>query len=130
MTLSDGSAGVFPISYGLYPREGSRVITAQYDWTSRASYTESLGQLVAKGVETTIQAMFCDNSKVAQYVTFQIAGTGQVLVIPPHSQAFQPLFFTGEPLFTVGIPGVEASVTRMLLLNVPVAASVTWSAVS
>lgn len=127
MTVASGAAGVFPVSFGLYPREGSRCVSAQYDWTSRTSYNEDLSQLVARGVETTIQSAWIDNSTCAEYVTLTVSGTGQVLTVPPISQALFPLFFTGTPGFSVSVPAASASVTRLILLNVPTQAIGTWS---
>jgi hypothetical protein len=71
-----------------------------------------------------------DNSNVAQYVTMIIAGTGQVLTFPPNTQSVMPLFFTGTPLFSISVSTVSASVTRLLLLNVPLQSSNVWQAVS
>jgi hypothetical protein len=127
MTISANTAGVFPISFGYYPQEGSRAISAQYDWTSQTSYNEDLSQLVARGVETTIQGVFADNSTSAQFVTMLVSVTGQVLIIPPGIQGVFPLFFTGNPSFTLSVPSVASAVTRLIFLNVPPQTTVIWS---
>jgi hypothetical protein len=123
LTVASGAFGVFPVSYGYYPAEGSRCVTAQYNWTSQAAYAEDLSGLAAMGVETTIQSAFVDNSTVAQPVTMTIGGTGQVVVIPPFAQAIVPLFFVGTPSFAISVAATAAAVTRVYLLNVPIGGS-------
>jgi hypothetical protein len=127
MTVSGNTAGVFPVSFGYFPSEGSRCVSVQYDWTSRTSYAEDLSQLVARGVETTIQGVYVDNSTVAQYVTLSVAGTGQILIVPPYAQGLFPLFFTGTPSFVLSIPNQAACVTRLMLLNVPPQSVGVWA---
>lgn len=128
MTIASRAYGVFPIAYGLYPQEGSRAVSLQYNWTAQSSYTEDLSQLVARGIETTIQAVYFDNSGVSQYVTLYIGASGQVAVLPPTTQGVLPLFFTGTPVFSLSIPNSESSVTRLLLLNVPPQTVGIWTA--
>jgi hypothetical protein len=126
LTVSSRQFGVFPISTGLYPREGSRCVSCQYDWTSTTVYNEDLTQLVARGFETTIQSAYIDNSSVSQYVSLTAPGTGQILKIPPYSQGFFPLFVSGMGGFTLTIPGPEDSLTRVLLCNVPAQSAAVW----
>jgi hypothetical protein len=126
LTVSSRQFGVFPISTGLYPREGSRCVSCQYDWTSTTTYNEDLTQLIARGFETTIQSAYIDNSSVSQYVSLTAPGTGQILKIPPYSQGFFPLFVSGMGGFTLAIPGPEDSVTRVLLCNVPAQSAAVW----
>jgi hypothetical protein len=130
MTVSGNTAGVFPVSFGYFPSEGSRCVSVQYDWTSRTSYAEDLSQLVARGVETTIQGVYVDNSTVAQYVTLSVAGTGQILIVPPYSQGLFPVFFTGTPSYAISVPASAASVTRLILLNVPPQSVGVWAGAS
>jgi hypothetical protein len=118
-TVASGAFGVFPVGFGYYPTEGSRVVTTQYNWTSQALYYEDLSQLVALGVETSIQAVFIDNSNVGQNAVLIIAGTGQVIVIPAFSQGVYPVFFTGTPSFQLSVASVNPAVTRCCWLNVP-----------
>jgi hypothetical protein len=82
LLVSDGTAGIFPVSFGLYPQEGSRAISVEYDWTSTAAYAEDMSQAEAYGLATTIQAAFIDNSGNAQPVTLIAGGTGQSVTIP------------------------------------------------
>lgn len=120
LTVASGAFGVFPVSYGYYPAEGSRCVTAQYNWTTQG-YAEDLSGLPAMGVETTIQSAFIDNSSNPQAVTLTVGGTGQVVVIPPNSQTVVPLFFVGTPSYSISVPtvGAASAVTRVYLLNVP-----------
>ena len=127
MTVSAGQSGVFPVAFGYYPAEGPRAVSAQYDWTAQTAYSEDLSQLVARGVETTIQSVFVDNSTVGEYVTLTVAGTGQVVSIQPYCQGLFPLFFTGTPSFTLTVSATTPAVTRLTLLNVPPAASGLWA---
>ena len=127
MTVASGAAGVFPVSFGLYPQEGSRALSVQYDWTARRSYTEDLSQLQARGMETTIQTLYFDNSTVSAYVTLNVAGTVQVLILPPTAQGILPVFFA-TPTFSISVPATLAGVTRLILLNVPTQAIGTWVA--
>lgn len=123
-TVSSGTAGVFPVGLGYYPQEGSRCVTAQYNWSNQAGYADDLSQLVARGVETTIQSVFVDNSSNSQGVTLTVAGTGQVICCPALSQGVFPLLFTGTPLLQIATPAPVAAVTRCYFLNVPAAPGV------
>lgn len=123
-TVASGAFGAFPVSLGYYPREGSRAITAQYNWTAQAGFSEDLSQLSAQGVETTPQACYIDNSGNSQSVTITIPATGQVITCPANSQAFFPLLFTGTPAFNITTPFVIAAVTRVIFLNIPQGAAV------
>lgn len=122
--ISGSAAGVMPVSYGYYPREGSRCVTASYNWTSQLAYAEDLSQLVARGIETSVQTLFVDNSTCAQPVTLLILGSDQVLVVPPNSQGVYPVFFTGTPALTLSVPALSATVTRVYYLNVPISNAV------
>lgn len=122
--ISSGAAGAFPVSYGYYPHEGSRCVSAAYNWTAQASFTEDMGQLVARGVETTIQTVFIDNSGNAQSVTLTANGTGQVITCPASSQGFFPFLLTGIPGFTIATPATIAATTKCFFVNVPIAACV------
>jgi hypothetical protein len=128
MLVSSGAAGVFPTSFGYYPVEGSRVVQAQYNWGGQASYNEDLSQLVARGVETTIQSVYVDNSANPQAVTLMVSGTGQVVIVPPNQQGTYPLFFTGAPSLMIFVPnvGTANTVTRCHYLNVPTNTAGTW----
>jgi hypothetical protein len=126
--ISAGQATVANIGFGYYPGEGSRCVVAQYNWTANLFYNEDLSQLVARGVETTIQSVFCDNSTNPEPVTMSINGTNQVIVIPANSQGIFPLFFSGQPGFSISVPSeVFGAVTRLYLLNVPANSSGTWA---
>jgi hypothetical protein len=124
MTVASGAAGVFPVSYGYYPAEGSRCVTAQYNWASQAGYAEDFSQLVARGVETTIQSAFIDNGANAQSVTLTIGGTGHVVTCPANSQGVFPLYFTGTPTCQIVTSAPIAAVTRIYFVNVPSSPSV------
>lgn len=126
-TVSAQRSSVMPIAFGYYPQEGSRAVAVQYSWTAQTSYVEDLSQLVARGVETTIQGVYVDNSSVSQFVTLVVNGTGQVLTIAPYAQGIYPLFFTGTPGFTLSIPGSDPGTTRLQLLNVPPQSVGTWA---
>ena len=128
MTVASGAAGVFPVSFGYYPREGSRAVSAQYSWAAQTGYVEDLSQLAAKGVETTIQGVFIDNSTVPYPVTLTVLGTEQICVIPPNAQGMFPLFFSGTPALQITTTAVNSGVTRLYLLNVPLGGAATWSA--
>lgn len=119
-TVASGAFGAFPVSLGYYPIEGSRAVTAQYNWTAQAGFAEDLSQLVAWGIETAIQAGYVDNGSNSQSVTITIPATGQVITCPANSQGFFPLLFTGTPAFQITTPFAIAAVTRVILLNVPV----------
>ena len=126
MTISAGQESVFSIGFGYYPQEGSRCVSAQYNWTAQLGYFEDLSQLVARGVETAIQAVYIDNTTCPQIVTMTIGGTGQLIVCPANSQGVFPCFFTGTPQFTLSVASASASVTRLYLLNVPAQAAGVW----
>ncbi len=120
LTIASGQSGVFPVSFGYYPAEGSRCVTAVYNWATLTGYVEDLSQLVAKGVETSIQSVFVDNSQCLTPVTITVGGTGQVLVCQASGQGMYPLLFTGTPNYQIATTATgAASVTRLYLLNVP-----------
>jgi hypothetical protein len=120
MTVSAGQANIFPVSVGYYPREGSRCVTAQYNWTAQAAYFEDLSQLEAHGVETTIQCAYVDNSLCSQGVVITVAATGQVVNIPASSQGVIPLLFSGAASFSISTSAaLSNAVTRVSLLNFP-----------
>jgi hypothetical protein len=126
MSVASGASGVFPVSFGYYPAEGSRCVSAQYNWATQAGYAEDLSQLAARGIETTIQSVFVDNAANTQAVTLVIGGSGQVVVIPPLAQGTFPLYFTGTPSFTISVPAAAAGLTRLFLLNVPGSGAGVW----
>lgn len=130
MTVASNQAGAFPIAYGYYPAEGSKAVSSQYAWSATVhGFSEDLSQLVAKGVETTIQGVFIDNSTVAGPVMLQINGSLQAVVCPGFSQGVFPLFFTGTPAFSISVAStITAGVTRCTFLNVPCGSAAVWSA--
>jgi hypothetical protein len=121
MTIASGAATVAPTTYGYYPAEGSRLVSAQYSWLSQSAYAEDLSGLAARGVETTPQAAFIDNSANPSVVAVVIGGTGQVISVPANSQAVYPLFFSGMPSLQLSVPSPVAGLTRVYYSNVPVA---------
>jgi hypothetical protein len=123
-----GSAGVFDVAFGYYPREGSRLVAAQYNWTANTFFNEDLSQLVARGVETTIQSVFVDNSSLPEPVVITIGGSNQVIECPANSQGIFPCFFTGTPSFQISVNSVSPNVTRLYLLNVPANTAGSWPA--
>lgn len=125
-TVASGTVAVSAVAFGYYPQEGSRVVSAVYNWTAQTGFAEDLSQLVARGVETTIQSVFIDNSSNPQAVTLTANGTGQVLVCPGLSQAMFPLFLTGAPGFQLTVPATTAAVTRLSLLNCPCGSAGVW----
>jgi hypothetical protein len=134
-TIASGNFGVVPVSYGYYPPEGSRLVTAQYNWQAQATYVEDLGQLVVHGMETSIQSVFIDNSQNVNSVSLTVQTTGQFIICPPTSQGIFPLFFSGGAGFTiqstilgVGVALQPLQVTRLYLLNVPTQSSAVWAA--
>lgn len=123
-TVASGGAGIMPIGFGYYPQEGSRCVTAQYNWLTQAGYAEDFSQLVDRGMATAIQAVYVDNSTNTQSVTFTIGGTGQVITCPASSQGIFPLFMTGQPTLQITTQAPINAVTRCYFLNVPCGGSV------
>lgn len=124
MTVASGAAGVFPTATGYYPPEGSRVVSAQYNWTAQTGYVDDLSQLVARGVETTIQSAYIDNSQCAMPVTVTVAGTDQVVVVPAFNEGVYPLLFTGTPQVQLSVAQVlSGAVTRVYYINFPLGAA-------
>jgi hypothetical protein len=124
MLISAGQAAVSPIGYGYYPEEGSRCVSAQYNWTTVSGFADDLSQLLARGVESTIQTVYIENGSNAQSVTLTVAGTDQVITCPALSQGFFPAFFTGQPSFQITTSAPIAAVTRCYFLNMPIAPAV------
>jgi hypothetical protein len=127
MTAAAGNYAVVPIGFGYYPKEGSRAVSLAYNWTNQISYNEDLSQLVARGVETSIQGMFVDNSAGQATVNILIEGSGQQIIIPSQYQGLFPVFFSGAPSFQITAGSSNAgAVTRIILLNVPPNSAGTW----
>jgi hypothetical protein len=120
MLISGDAASVLPIGTGYYPQEGSRAVASQYNWSAQLAYTEDLSQLVARGMETTIQTVWIDNSECSQPVLMLIAGTGQKIECPGSAQGVFPVFFSGTPAFLIYTTGLIAACTRCIFLNIPV----------
>lgn len=128
MSVASGAAAAFPVGFGYYPPEGSRVVSAQYNFSAQLAYAEDLSQLVARGVETSIQSVWIDNSQNSFVVTLVVTGSQQTIIVPPNTVGMYPVFFTGSPGFYIASAGannndvtgfVTPAVTRVLLLNVP-----------
>lgn len=125
-TIASGGAAVFPSSYSAWPQEGTRLVAAQYNFTSQASFTEDLSQLVSKGDAAPLQTLYVDNSGNTQGVQFVIPGAGQVINVPASSQAILPAFFNPNgPAYSIttlaaGVPTPIAATTRVIIINVPV----------
>jgi hypothetical protein len=117
-----------PVSFGYYPEEGSRVVTAQYDWATVTSFNEDCSQLVAKGIETSIQSAYIDNSNNPNFVSLLVGGSLHLIIITAFSQGIVPLFFTGTPNFQVYVNSVANATTRLYLLNVPCGGAQVWPA--
>jgi len=132
VTISNGQAKSLPITIGLYPDEGTRSLTCNYDWTGTGTqYAEDGSSLVALGMETTPQAAWIDNSACPYPVQMVVNGTLQSVVIPPYSQGIVPLTFTGIPGYSVnlgGSAGSSAGHTAVTLLNVPALGCDVWQA--
>jgi hypothetical protein len=139
LSFAGNNGAVFPIGFGYYPPEGSRAVNLQYAWASSASptpqsYNEDLSQAVARGIETSIQSVYIDNSSSSNIVTIVVAGTNQVIVCQPGYQGLSPIFFTGTPYYSItcsapmGIAVIAIGVTRVTFLNVPSQGSAFWPA--
>ena len=129
-TIVSGAAAAFPISLGYYPQEGSRAISAQYNWTAQAAYAEDLSQLSARGMETTIQGIYVDNSLCSSPVTILIGTSGQVIICPGNAQGAFPAMFSGAQGYQISVPGVVSGVTRLMLVNVPLNSSGIWTTIA
>lgn len=127
-TIASGAAGVAPTTYGYYPAEGSRVISAIYTWpATQLGYYEDLSQLEARGIETTVQSAYVDNSGCAQPVTFLVMGSGQNITVGANRQQVIPLFFTGTPQLQITVAATDPGQTRVYYLNVPNVSSSSWA---
>lgn len=125
-TISSRSAGVTNVGYGYYPGEGSRCVTTQYSWLAQLAYAEDLSQLVALGVETTIQSVYVDNADNPQTVTITVPGTGQVVKIPGGSQGVYPLFLPDAASVNIITSALINATTRIYWLNMPISPA-SWS---
>lgn len=127
MLINSGQVAVAPVSYGYYPVEGSRSVTAMYNWTSQTGYQENLSRLVDLGVETTIQSVYVDNSQNNQSCTLYMQGTDQQIVVPAAAQGVFPLICPAMPILQISVPNlISGAVTRLYYLNMPMGPTV-WS---
>ncbi len=131
LSLAGNAQAVNNIATGTYPPEGSRAVTVQYNWNTQTAYSEDLQSLVARGVESTIQGAFIDNTSNAAEVIFYIPGTMQSIMVPPYSYVIAPALFGSALNFQISIPSfptitgsgfppIPSNLTRVHLLNVPV----------
>ena len=130
MTVASGNSGATPVSAGYYPAEGSRSIPAIYQWSVQSVYNEDLSIVQAMGWESGVQAAFIDNSQCPFAVQLFIPSTGQALIVPPTSQGYVPLLFSGAPSIMLSVSGTGLSstqVTRVYYLNFPVNTAGFWS---
>lgn len=137
MSVASGASGAYPIGFGYYPQEGSKALSVQYAWsTTITGYNEDLSQIVAKGIETAIQAVWVDNSQSTGDVGILISGSGQNIVVAAGYQGVAPVFFTGTPAFQIQVvnnlagASLAGGVTRLIFLNVPPAAAGFWQTVN
>ena len=133
MSIAANTGGVYPIGFGYYPQEGSKAVSVQYAWGAGITgYAEDLSQLVARGVQTAIQAVYIDNSQSTGDVALTVNGSGQVIVCPSGYQGVAPIFFTGTPGFAIQTvtdyvtPSTCTGVTRLIFLNVPAQSAGFW----
>ena len=130
LPLSGGSAPVVPIAMGLYPGEGSVVVSLQYNFANAISmgglygFAEVISPLVALGVQSTIQAVWIDNGMNALPVTFYIPASNQCIYVPAGYQGVYPAFFSGMGSYQLSVTApISSGYTRISLLNVPVNAA-------
>ena len=126
--VSAGQAPTIPVSLGYYPQEGSRSVSAAYNWGTQTGYNEDLSQLSARGMETTIQGIYIDNSTNPAPVTLLLNGSGQVIVCPGNAQGVFPALFSGMQGYQISVPALQAAtaVTRLWLVNVPFQSASVW----
>jgi hypothetical protein len=139
--ISSGGIQVSPVGIGYYPNEGSRSVSAIYNWTANTAYNEDLSGLQAAGMETTIQSIWVDNTANGAAVTLVVNGTGQRIVVPAYAMGCFPFFVSGAGGFSISSPittvlssaeGFDipyTPVTRVVLLNVPCNTAGVWYAV-
>lgn len=107
------------------PEKGSIAIPLTMDFTG--GNTTSIIDLtlsVDNKVIEFLQSLFIDNSANGSSLSITMSVTGQVLVIPPNSQAFMTVIIGDQPVIT-GTSSGGAKVP-LQLLNFPVAPAV-WS---
>jgi hypothetical protein len=130
-TVSGTAVAAMPTGCGYYPAEGSRVVNAIYNWASQAGYGEDLSQLVTLGLESSIQAVYIDNTENLNTVQLIVATSGQIISCPAYSQGIFPIFFSGTPfLQIVSLKSNATQCTRVSYLNFPVQTSGVWQGAS
>jgi hypothetical protein len=122
----NAGATVSPVSLGYYPSEGSKACSLQYNFSALLHYYEDLQMLKAYGIETSIQAIWIDNSSNSQSVTIIIAGSNQQIIVPAYYQGVFPVFFSDNAAFYISVAAV-GGVCKVCLLNVPVNSAGIWS---
>ena len=105
-TLQHPHGGSTPTNMGMdvTPLEGPRAVGVNFDFTKGA--TLNFGVRFSDIGMSLLQSMFVDNRNNSASVTFQIAISNQLVVVPPYSQAFMPCLFIGKD--SLNIVGTSA----------------------
>lgn len=126
MAILSGLA-YFPIGYGVPngdQAQAKAIYTGPLSWTAAATYTLDPTQSNQLLEVQNIQAIFVDNYNTGTLIV-TVAGSGQVLRIPPKSQAFLPLLAGDRPVITFSNAGANGS-SQAWLMNIP-ASGVVWT---
>jgi hypothetical protein len=117
----------YPVFNALVPKEGPRVVPAQFDFTAASSYAVDLSNVQQRGYLSLVQTLFIYNpGTVPVTVTFDVAG--QQIVFPPQSEGYVSVLVTNPPKCTVESTG-GASNVGVFFINVPVSQNI-WPIVT
>lgn len=108
----------FSVNGQMVPPEGSRAVPINLDFTSNVTYSLDLQNFIARNLISMVQAIFVDNSANASQLQIKMPNSGQMLVVPPNSQAYLAMLAPNPASFSfVSMGGV---LVPILLLNFPV----------
>lgn len=108
----------FKVFNGTTPREGPKALAIVLDFTLAASYFIDLTLQVQQGIIQTIQTLFVDASQSQNEITFQMAETGQTIIIPNNCQVYMPVLMGSPPRFTASATlSVNTGIIPVQLLN-------------
>lgn len=115
-----------PIAYdvpGEDQAQAKAINTGPLSWTAAGAYTLDPTQSNQLLEVQNIQSIFVDNYNTGTLI-ITVGGSGQVLRVPPKSQAFLPLIAGDRPVLTFANAGANGS-SQAWLMNVP-ALGVVW----
>lgn len=109
---------------GLGPEKGPVIMPIPLDFSAQNPFLVDLEREVSADRIEWVQTIFIDNSANTTAVTITWAISGQIIVIPPGSQAYLPVLVPNTPRFSISTTGTPT--VYLHAINVPMPAII-WN---